>query len=115
MISVVVDCVHPMTLAQFWCAVVGGVIDARTQSAEWVAIEQVPGVASIAFQRVPEPKTVKNRVHLDVNVDDLDAATRTALELGAVTVGDVVEEETNRFQVMHDPEGNEFCLVMSLG
>ncbi len=113
-ISVVIDCEHPMQLADFWCAVVGGVIDRRTHSAEWVAIEGVPGLASLAFQRVPEPKAVRNRVHLDISVGDLEAAIRAVLREGAVAVGEVVEEQTNRFQVMRDPEGNEFCFVLSL-
>jgi hypothetical protein len=93
----------------------GGVIDGRNRSAEWVAIEGVPGLAYLAFQRVPEPKLVKNRVHLDISVGDLESAIQTAIGRGAVAVGSVVEEQTNRFQVMHDPEGNEFCFVMHLG
>jgi hypothetical protein len=111
-ISVVIDCEEPARLAEFWRGVVGGVINDRTRSAEWVAIEGVPGLAYLAFQRVPEPKLVKNRVHLDISAGDLESARQKAIGQGAVAVGSVVEEQTNRFQVMHDPEGNEFCFVM---
>ena len=87
MISVVIDCEEPARLADFWRRVVGGVIDGRTRSAEWVAIEGVPGLAYLAFQRVPEPKLVKNRVHLDISVGDLEPAIQTAIGRGAVAVG----------------------------
>jgi predicted enzyme related to lactoylglutathione lyase len=65
----------------------------------------------IGFQRVPESKQVKNRVHLDVLSTDLEAGTRATLALGAVRHGDVVLEEDGAFQIFLDPEGNEFCLV----
>lgn len=115
MISLVIDCHDPARLAAFWSQVVGGTVDSVTASPDWVALEGVPGLGYLAFQRVPEPKAVKNRVHLDHLVDDLDRATRAALGAGAEAVGGVVEEATNRFQVMRDPEGNEFCLVLPLG
>jgi hypothetical protein len=75
----------------------------------------------IFIQRVPEQKQVKNRVHLDVNVgggrdtpDDerrakVDAAVDRAIGLGATKVR-LVEERDERHYVMHDVEGNEFCL-----
>mgnify|MGYP000402599368 CR=1 FL=1 len=63
------------------------------------------------FQRVPEGKTVKNRVHLDVDVPDLEVAANAAEALGAERVGDVVYDELGGFQVMADPEGNEFCFI----
>ncbi|MFO7590707.1 MAG: VOC family protein, partial [Acidimicrobiia bacterium] len=53
----------------------------------------------------------KNRLHLDVNVRVITAAIARTVELGATAVGDVVEEDDGRFQVMQDPAGNEFCLV----
>ncbi len=68
-------------------------------------------VCRIGFQRVPERKQVKNRVHLDVLAPDLEAATQAAVELGAVRHGDVVLEEDGAFQILLDPEGNELCLV----
>jgi predicted enzyme related to lactoylglutathione lyase len=60
---------------------------------------------------VPETKTVKNRVHLDIDVADLAIAVVAAEAVGATRVGDVVYDEIGGFQVMADPEGNEFCFI----
>lgn len=65
----------------------------------------------MAFQRVPEPKRSKNRLHLDVQVDDLAVAVAAAQALGARRVGDVERDSMGRFQVLRDPEDNEWCLV----
>jgi predicted enzyme related to lactoylglutathione lyase len=84
----------------------------RSRSADWISLHPlVPRGPHLAFQVVPETKVGKNRLHLDVNVDDLAAATTAAEQLGAQRLGGVVEEEDGRFQVMADPAGNEFCLV----
>lgn len=65
----------------------------------------------ILFHTVPEPKTVKNRWHLDLNVghDRREAEVVRLVELGARVVEDV-RDETGQFTVMVDPEGNEFCV-----
>ena len=70
-----------------------------------------PGLPRLAFQCVPETKQTKNRLHLDVWVADIPAATQAALELGATRVAGLVDESPEPFQVMLDPGGNEFCLV----
>jgi aminoglycoside 3-N-acetyltransferase len=98
-------------LAEFWSALVGGRIDSRTESAEWVALTDVPVFGNIGFQRVPEGKSVKNRVHIDVEVDNIEVSTRVAERFGATRVGEIVDEGISQFQVMCDPEGNEFCLL----
>jgi predicted enzyme related to lactoylglutathione lyase len=106
--EVVIDCHDTMRLAEFWQGVLGGHI--VRQSHEWVAVHPPTGV-TVSFQQVPEDKVVKNRVHLDVDVDDLDRAALDAEALGAQRVGDVVVDPLGGFQVMVDPEGNEFCFV----
>jgi len=106
--EVVIDCHHPMVLAEFWQRVLGGWV--VQQSHEWVALQPPSGI-TVSFQLVPEAKTEKNRVHLDVDVDDLEAATVAAEALGAVRSGEPVYDELGGFQVMLDPEGNEFCFV----
>jgi predicted enzyme related to lactoylglutathione lyase len=106
---VAIDCNDPEPLVEFWSAVLGTTV--RSRSDEWVALQPlIPGGPHLAFQIVPEPKRGKNRLHLDLDVDDLAAATTQAEALGATRSGAVVEEEGGRFQVMHDPGGNEFCL-----
>jgi predicted enzyme related to lactoylglutathione lyase len=66
----------------------------------------------MAFQRVPEDKVVKNRAHVDLRIDDLDAVTDLVERLGGSRVEDH-DEEGFRWRVMQDPEGNEFCLMPS--
>ncbi|MGA1390048.1 MAG: VOC family protein, partial [Ilumatobacteraceae bacterium] len=58
-----------------------------------------------------DERMVKNRVHLDLDVDDIVAVTSQAVAAGARTFGDVVDEGTGLLQVMLDPEGNEFCFI----
>ena len=82
---------------------------------DYLMLESVPSIGIIGFQKVPEGKAVKNRVHVDLDVDDLDAAVARAVALGATIVGSVVEEPTNWFQVMADIEGNEFCFILRKG
>ena len=72
------------------------------------APDQLPG---LLFVRVPEPKTVKNRLHLDFRPDDQDAEVERLLALGA-TRADVGQGEQS-WVVLGDPEGNEFCVLSS--
>jgi hypothetical protein len=107
---IVIDCNDPAPLAAFWGGLLG--VPVARQEAAWVELQPpMVGGPSIAFQRVPERKMGKNRVHLDLWVDDLVAVTAHAESLGARALGDVVRESDGVFQVMADPEGNEFCLV----
>jgi fatty-acyl-CoA synthase len=105
--EVVIDCRDADRLARFWQSVLGGRIE--RQSDEWVAITGLP--TTVSFQVVPEPKVGKNRVHLDIAVDDLAVATAAAVASGATVQGEVVTDELGGFQVMLDPEANEFCLI----
>jgi catechol 2,3-dioxygenase-like lactoylglutathione lyase family enzyme len=107
--EVVIDCHDPAKLSEFWLAVLGGRV--VRQSHEWVALHPPHGV-TVSFQEVPEPKMVKNRVHLDVVVADLEVATEAAEALGATRLGEIRWDELGGFQVMADPEGNEFCLIL---
>ncbi len=101
--EVVVDSVDPAAVAGWWADVLGGhlVHDQRGFS----YLEQVPGVPfdSFDFVPVPEPKTVKNRLHWDVtgSADDLVAAGARLLR-GA--------DDDIEWSVLADPEGNEFCV-----
>jgi len=85
------------------------------------AIEDPDGSgARIYFQRVPEPKTIKNGVHLDINITSgmgtpieelrrlVDTAVERLASIGA-TVVERVHQYDGYFVILHDPEGNEFC------
>lgn len=110
-LSVVLDCAEPERLARFWRELVGGEIDERTRSTDWVALRDVPSIGHLGFQQVPEQKAVKNRVHIDLETEDIGRSILDAVALGAESVGVVIDEGTNLLQVMRDPEGNEFCLI----
>ncbi|MFF3156675.1 VOC family protein [Streptomyces sp. NPDC057910] len=106
--QLVVDCVDPGRLARFWAGLLGGRPVVR--DASWAYVDP-PGVPRLAFQRVPEAKAVKNRLHLDLAVEDVRRARAAAVRRGAVPVGATVSDAHGSFQVMCDPEGNEFCFV----
>lgn len=117
-IQVTFDCADPERVARFWCEVLGYVMP---EGVDCVAQDPTGEGPRLYFQKVPEGKVVKNRVHLDVRVgtglvgDERLAALRaeqTRLEpLGAVYLytqfADGVEESCI---TMQDVEGNEFCL-----
>ena len=108
---IVIDSIDPDPLVAFWSALLG-VERAGTFGEDYVMLTNRDGtVPPIAFQRVPERKTVKNRVHLDVKVGDVAEATRRVEDIGGTRVGEVRDMDGFRWQVMADPEGNEFCLV----
>jgi hypothetical protein len=137
-VQVTFDCANPRAVAQFWKAVLGYVdppippgfdswdafdasLPAERQGAAW-ACQDPDGVGPrLFFQRVPETKIVKNRVHLDVRVGvgltgdarvaALEAEATRLEALGARRVQLLVADEVNEScLVMQDVEGNEFCL-----
>jgi hypothetical protein len=110
--TVVVDCLDPAPLAEFWSAVLG--VEIAFTGDGWTSLAAAePGHPRVAFQKVPEVKAGKNRLHLDVWVPDIEAATLAAESLGATRIGALVpvEQCPEPFQVMADPAGNEFCFV----
>ncbi|MEU2895881.1 VOC family protein [Streptomyces sp. NPDC001273] len=118
-----VDCRDPEGLAAFWCEVLDFEVIDRSESkveiGSWVpTVEEVRArqmPPTLLFIRVPEDKTVKNRLHLDVSPIDRsteDEVTRL-LALGA-TRTDVGQGPDRSWVVMADPEGNEFCVLRTL-
>jgi predicted enzyme related to lactoylglutathione lyase len=107
---VTVDCADPGKLAGFWSGVLGVPVEGTSGAYVWLEPQRA-GAARLAFQPVPEPKAGKARLHLDLGVADLAAARRRCEDLGA-TVGAEIEENGSHWQVMADPEGNEFCLML---
>jgi hypothetical protein len=100
--GLVVDCADPQAQARWWAGVYGTAV---TENVGWFTLEQVPGmpILTMDFVPVPEPKTVKNRIHWDVTVPSV----APLVEVGATVVrepgGDI------SWHVLADPEGNEFC------
>ena len=110
-----IDCPDPERLAAFWSEVLGVEIDSRLGSPpQFVNLaRQSPNAPHVSFQRVPEPKVVKNRVHLDLVVDDVNTATSRIESLGGRrrSPEDDFREYGYSWRTMADPEGNEFCLI----
>ena len=108
--ELVLDCEDPYQLAAFWCEALGY----RNHYADAQLAVLVPdeGVACpLLLQRVPEPKAVKNRMHLDIVVDDIEAEVRRLESLGARRIDHEVQRlgGTEWFR-LSDPEQNEFCV-----
>ncbi|MDT0164002.1 VOC family protein [Actinotalea sp. AC32] len=106
--EVVIDCAEPAVLAAFWARVLGG--EPVERDPAWWYIRP-PGWTQLSFQKVPERKTVKNRLHLDVLVEDIDDAATRAEAWGARRAGGIHRGDAGSFQVLLDPEGNEWCVV----
>ncbi|MPY37828.1 VOC family protein [Streptomyces adustus] len=121
--ELVVDCRDPERLAAFWCAVLGfEVIDrseGKVEIGSWVpTVEEVRArqmPPTLVFIQVPEGKSVKNRLHLDVSPIDVSTDDEVArlLGLGAAKV-DVGQGPGRSWVVMADPEGNEFDVLRTL-
>ena len=137
-IQVTFDCADPERVARFWCEVLGYVVPPPPQGfASWEVFDRAlpperqgsafacvdpSGIGPrLFFQRVPEGKVVKNRVHLDVRVGTglvgeerlavLEAESARLIALGAIRVQLLAADDENEScLVMQDVEGNEFCL-----
>ncbi|HEY0806266.1 MAG TPA: VOC family protein [Pseudonocardiaceae bacterium] len=107
-----VDCDDAATLARFWADVLGREVAADPDSDNAVVTVDAVGVHGprLAFHRVPEPKTVKNRLHLDLVTAEFDAETERLLGLGATRIRDVAENGAN-WTTFADIEGNEFDVI----
>ncbi|MCA1823091.1 MAG: VOC family protein [Mycobacteriales bacterium] len=111
--TTVVDCVDPQTLAKWWAQLfdVPVVDESANGEEEFVVAPIGEGVEPyLLFIRVPEPKTVKNRLHIDLNPDDRDAEVERLVAMGARRV-DVGQSDDVTWVVLADPEGNEFCVL----
>ena len=107
---VMIDALDPEALAPFWAELLGVEIAARVDEGRFVFLASTQGVPALGLQRVPEPKETKNRVHVDLEVDDIEEATRWVRGHGGSRVADHRLGDFH-WRVMADPEGNEFCLV----
>ncbi|MDR6558258.1 hypothetical protein J2809_002628 [Arthrobacter pascens] len=109
--AIVIDAVQPRVVADFWCNVLGwhvveeddGVISIGPPDGAWPTIDVVP---------VPENKSVKNRLHLDLRADGTSTADELERFLGlGARHADVGQGPDTTWVVLSDPEGNEFCLL----
>jgi hypothetical protein len=135
-LQVAIDCADPHALARFWAAATGYEVEDHHDFVQRMLAEgqaevdhtievsgrlawrsaaacrsDEPGRPRLLFQVVPEPKTVKNRVHLDLHVGEerIDAEVERLLGLGATRLWDG-RQGPHRWITLADPEGNEFCV-----
>jgi predicted enzyme related to lactoylglutathione lyase len=109
LIEFTLDCCDLDREAEFWQTAAGLRVEGRIAD-RYVAMRG-HGVA-LTLQRVPEPKTVKNRLHLDLLVDDVEGELRRLESLGASRITAAARHEYGQtWFVLADPEGNEFCLA----
>ena len=112
------DALDPYEIARFWSAATGfseDPDDPNTPEDDEAALFSVDERIVLLFVRVPDGKTVKNRVHLDVTSTDTtrDDEVERLVHLGATVVDDRRREDGTGWVVMADPEGNEFCVERS--
>ncbi|MDQ0813045.1 putative enzyme related to lactoylglutathione lyase [Streptomyces sp. B3I7] len=110
--TVVLDCPDPHALAGFYAEVLGGTVE---DQGDWVDLKPPGGATALAFQAAPgfvPPKwpapDASQQFHLDLSVEDLDAAEKRVLALGATPLE--ADDRTRTFRVYADPAGHPFCL-----
>jgi predicted enzyme related to lactoylglutathione lyase len=123
--TITVDCADAGVVGRFWETVLGWPLEVEPDNDPALAAEVATGSAAflqnptggpnLLFQRVPEPKRVKNRMHLDLGPTDhtRDEEVARLQAAGATVVGDHRKPDGKGWVVMADPEGNEFCVERS--
>jgi predicted enzyme related to lactoylglutathione lyase len=108
--GLVLDCANPDALAPFWAAALDyvSVGDAGNYTALFPNGRPGP---KLLLQKVDEPKSGKNRMHLDIEVADIETEATRLEALGATRVQpEQLSEHGSTWILMLDPEGNEFCV-----
>ena len=103
------DCADPRRLAEFWSQVLDRPVDEGSTEFFATIDDHLAGAPSWFFIQVPEPKTAKNRLHLDFAAVDREAEITRLVSLGAIRHDDF-DEWGHEWTVLTDPEGNEFCV-----
>lgn len=111
--AITIDCHNAATVANFWSSVFDQPLDPEPAPSQFFASfgrSNPDSGPSMMFIAVPEGKTVKNRMHLDLQADDREAEVARLVELGATVIHDK-DEWGIRWTTLTDPEGNEFCVA----
>jgi predicted enzyme related to lactoylglutathione lyase len=115
--AICIDTTDPATLGRWWQELLGWRL--THEDDDEVVLEPPAGSPEdgvspdILFLRVPEPKTVKDRLHIDLRPEDQAAEVARAEALGAIRV-DIGQGDDVSWVVLADPEGNEFCILRAL-
>ncbi|GAB3729956.1 VOC family protein [Amycolatopsis oliviviridis] len=107
---ITIDCADPRGLAAFWTKALGVEVD-QDYEGEFLILHPKTGTAPVfAFQRVPEERVSKNRVHMDFVSEDRKKEVERLIALGAKQL-DEHEMPGIAWTVLADPVGNEFCVA----
>ncbi|MFJ2294629.1 VOC family protein [Streptomyces sp. NPDC087894] len=108
---ITIDCADAYELALFWAEVLGSPVSDDDTPGDPEALVEAPG-AALLFITVPEPKSGKNRIHLDIRPErrTRDEEVERLLALGATLVADHRKPNGRGWATLADPEGNEFCV-----
>lgn len=114
--GITIDCADPAALAGFWSRLLDRPMSAEHEGPGWATVgSRLDETPRLTFQRVGEPKRGKVRLHLDVQVDDVDAGRAQVESLGGRWTGERHDYPGEGVvMVMADPEGHEFCIVQYL-
>jgi predicted enzyme related to lactoylglutathione lyase len=112
MSELVIDCADHGPVVDFWAAALG--YQRHAVNEQYVALVPpepgLPGSLPLLFQKVPEPKVTKNRVHLDFRTVDMAGEVERLVGLGAAVLAERSLDDF-RWTVLEDPAGNEFCVA----
>jgi len=114
--NVTIDCHDALAVGRFWSAVLGRPLATEPEPSTGFAMigvldhETPGGAVNWLFAKVPEGKTAKNRMHVDLVADDREAEVDRLVGLGAKRLADQAEYGL-AWTVLADPEGNEFCIA----
>ena len=109
---VVIDCGDLDRAAQFWSSVLGYARSGGSSGAYQGLVPSDGQGVEILLQRVPEVKSGKNRLHLDLRTAELDSEVERVVALGALRLtSEPVREEGWSWHILADPDGNEFCVL----
>ncbi|MEU2391383.1 VOC family protein [Streptomyces sp. NPDC007369] len=112
--NVAVDCVDAYELARFWSEALGCPLHPESKPGDAETAVTPPEGPLLYFNQVPEPKTIKNRIHLCLRPEtSREEEVERLLRLGATLVADRREPDGAGWAVLADPEGNEFCVLRS--
>ncbi|MGW6376358.1 VOC family protein [Rhodococcus sp. NPDC055112] len=113
LVGITIDCADPARMASFWSAMLDiAESDDHGDDLGWATVgSRHDGQPRLTFQRVPETKNGKVRIHLDIQVEDIDAGRHRVESLGGRWAGVRHDYDDGTVMVMHDPEDHEFCIV----
>ncbi|WP_406722803.1 VOC family protein [Streptomyces althioticus] len=112
--NMAIDCANAYQLALFWSEVTGQPVDPEDGPGDAETAVTLPNGITLYFNQVPEPKTIKNRLHLCLRPGtSRDLEVERLLALGASLVSDHRRPDGWGRVVLADPEGNEFCILLA--